>query len=171
MLICNILIWVVHNEIESWKVNSLRPRRNRLNFTDDLFNAFSWLKMYKFRSEFIWTLFLRFQLIIKQHWFRWGLSGDQTTSHYLNQKWPSLLTHICVLRHQWFNTSGIYLRSLGTPGVIDSYYSMSSKRLPNGGNFPSDCITGVINGQDNSVQYIILLAWCRYNRSNSQPVL
>ena len=32
-------------------------------------NAFSWMKMYEFRLRFHWSLFLRFQLTISQHWF------------------------------------------------------------------------------------------------------
>ena len=27
--------------------------------------------------------------------------AHKTTNHYLNQWWPSLVTHICVIRHQW----------------------------------------------------------------------
>ena len=33
-------------------------------------NAFSWMKMYKFRVRFHWNLFPRVQLTISQHWFR-----------------------------------------------------------------------------------------------------
>ena len=33
-------------------------------------NGFSWMKMCEFRLEFHWSLFLRFQLIIFQHWLR-----------------------------------------------------------------------------------------------------
>ena len=33
-------------------------------------NAFSRMRMYEFRLRFHWTLFLRFELIIFQHWFR-----------------------------------------------------------------------------------------------------
>ena len=33
-------------------------------------NAFSWMKMYEFRLRFHWSLFLRVQLTISQHWFR-----------------------------------------------------------------------------------------------------
>ena len=32
--------------------------------------AFSWMKMLEFRSNFHWSLFLRVQLTIFQHWFR-----------------------------------------------------------------------------------------------------
>ena len=33
-------------------------------------NAFSWMKMYTFRSRFHWSLFPRVHLIMFQHWFR-----------------------------------------------------------------------------------------------------
>ena len=33
-------------------------------------NAFSWMKMFEFRLNFHWSLFLRAQLTIFQHWFR-----------------------------------------------------------------------------------------------------
>ena len=32
-------------------------------------------------------MFLRVQLTIVHHWFRWWLGADQATSHYLNQWW------------------------------------------------------------------------------------
>ena len=35
-----------------------------------LSNAFSWMKMLEFRLKFHWSLFLRVQLTIFQHWFR-----------------------------------------------------------------------------------------------------
>ena len=35
-----------------------------------LSNPFSWMKIFEFRSKFHWSLFLRFQLTIFQHWFR-----------------------------------------------------------------------------------------------------
>ena len=52
-----------------------------------LSNSFSWMKMLEFRLKFHWNLFLRVQLTIFQHWFRWWLGADQATSHYLNQWW------------------------------------------------------------------------------------
>ena len=50
-----------------------------------LSNAFSWMKMLEFRLRFHWSLFLRVQLTIIQHWFRQWLGAGQATSHYLNQ--------------------------------------------------------------------------------------
>ena len=50
-------------------------------------SAFSWIKMYEMRLKFHWSLLLGVQLILFQHWFRWWLGADQTTSHYLAQWW------------------------------------------------------------------------------------
>ena len=50
-------------------------------------NAFSWKKKYKFRLRFHWSLFLRVQLTIFQHWFRLWLGAYQATSFYLSQWW------------------------------------------------------------------------------------
>ena len=51
-------------------INTLRPRQNGRHFQTTFSNVFSWMKMYEFRLKFHWTLFLRVQLTISQHWFR-----------------------------------------------------------------------------------------------------
>ena len=56
-------------------------------FQTTLSNAFSCMKMLEFRFKFHWSLFLRVQLTIVYHWFRWWFGADQATSHYLNQWW------------------------------------------------------------------------------------
>ena len=35
--------------------------------------------------------------------FGWCLGADQATSHYLNQWWPRLVTHMCASRPRWVN--------------------------------------------------------------------
>ena len=50
-------------------------------------NAFFRMKIYGFRLRCHWSLFLRVQLTIFLHWFRYWLGVDQATSHYLNQWW------------------------------------------------------------------------------------
>ena len=47
--------------------------------------AFSLMKKLEFRLNFHWSLFLRVQLTVFQHWFRKWLGAVQATSHYLNQ--------------------------------------------------------------------------------------
>ena len=56
-------------------------------------NAISWIKMYKFRLKFHWSLFPRVQSTIFQHWFRWWLGAVQATSHYRN-RWCSVYWRI-----------------------------------------------------------------------------
>ena len=74
-------------------------------FQTTLSNAFSWMKMLKFRLKFNWSLFLRVQLTIVHHWFRRWLGTDQATSHYLNQWWLDYWRiYICVTRPQWVNS-------------------------------------------------------------------
>ena len=46
---------------------------------------FSWMETFEFRLKFHWSLSLRLQSTIFQHWFRQWLGADQATSHYLNQ--------------------------------------------------------------------------------------
>ena len=71
-------------------------------------NAFSWMKIFEFRLKFHWSLFLKVQFTIFQHWFRQWLGAEQATSHYLNQWWPSSMTHICVTRPQWVKSKCFY---------------------------------------------------------------
>ena len=90
-------------------------------------NAFSWMKMLEYRLKFQWNLFLRVQLTIFQHWFRLWLGAGQATSHYLNQWWSSLLTHICVSRPQWVNYSwssiSPNLKCQDRPHILPSWVS------------------------------------------------
>ena len=51
-------------------VNTLRPRQNDRHLPDDIFKCFFWMKMFEYWLRFHWSLFLRVQLAIIQHWFR-----------------------------------------------------------------------------------------------------
>ena len=51
-------------------INTLRPRQMDAISQTTFSNAFSWMKMHEFRFRFHWSLFLRFELTIFQHWFR-----------------------------------------------------------------------------------------------------
>ena len=64
-------------------------------------NAISRMKMFEFPLKCHWSLFLKVQLTIFQHRFRYWLGVEEATSRYLNQWWPSSTTHICVTRPQW----------------------------------------------------------------------
>ena len=50
-------------------------------------STFSWMKMFEIRLKFHWSLFLRVQLTIFQHWFRKWLGAVQVTTHFRNQWW------------------------------------------------------------------------------------
>ena len=73
--------------IGTWKVNTLRPRQMDAISQTTFLSAFSWMKIFELRLKFHWSLFLRVQWTIFQHWFRWWLGAVQATSHYLNQWW------------------------------------------------------------------------------------
>ena len=62
----------VYISLQAWikYVNSLRPRQNRRHLQTAFSNAISWMKMFEFRLKFHWSLFLKVQLTIFQHWFR-----------------------------------------------------------------------------------------------------
>ena len=73
-----------------------------------LSNAFLWMIMLELWLKFYWSLFLRVQLTIFQHWFRWWLGAVQATSHYLNRCWfvyrriyASLGLNELSSNHQW----------------------------------------------------------------------
>ena len=51
-------------------LKTLKPRQNGRRFAYDTFKRFSWMKILEFRLRFHWSLFLRVQLTIIQHWFR-----------------------------------------------------------------------------------------------------
>ena len=79
-----------------WYLSSYTHRASHL-----ISNAFSRIKGFEFWFEFQWSLFPRVQLTICQHWTRKWLGVDQTISHYMNQCWPSSVTHVCGTRGRW----------------------------------------------------------------------
>ena len=83
-----ILLWCHGDALALYRIlNTLRPRQMDAISQTTFSNAFSWMKMFEFRLKFHWRLFLRFQITIFQHWFRYWLGAVQATSHYLNQWW------------------------------------------------------------------------------------
>ena len=88
-LVCMIAIYFITVVRARQSLNSTHWGRDKMvtNFQTTFSNAFSWMKMFKFRLRFHWSLFPRVQLAIFQHWFRYWLGAEQATSHYLNQWW------------------------------------------------------------------------------------
>ena len=99
---CHYLFYTILREINTW-----RPERNDLNLADDLFKyiLFSWMKIFILWLKLHWILLFRVKRTIRHHWFGWWLGTEQAKSHYLNQSWLSLLTHVCTIRSQCVNTS------------------------------------------------------------------
>ena len=83
-------------------------------------NTFSWMKMLYFRLKFHWSLFLRVQLTISHHWFRWWLSAGQATSHYLNQWW---FVHWCIYASLGLNE---FTETLGSTWIECSNITLMS---------------------------------------------
>ena len=66
-------------------------------------NTFSWMRNVYY-SKFHWSFFSGIWLTVIQAWFRKGPGVHHPTSHYLNQRWLFLLTHICISMPQWVTT-------------------------------------------------------------------
>ena len=76
-----------HGESRIQGVNTLRPRQHGRHFADDTFKCIFLNENVWMPIKFHWNLFLRVQLTIFHHWFRYWLGAVQATSHYLNQWW------------------------------------------------------------------------------------
>ena len=59
-------------EYQCWFRLSTHRGRDKMAavFQTTFSNAFSWMKMHEYRLRFQWSLFLRFEFTIFQHWFR-----------------------------------------------------------------------------------------------------
>ena len=62
-----VLLWLVQVDVSLTHLG--RDKMAAVSQTT-LSNAFSWMNMLEFRLRFQWSLFLRVQLTIFQHWFR-----------------------------------------------------------------------------------------------------
>ena len=94
-------------------------------------NAISWMKMCEFRLRFHWSLSLRVQLTIFQHWFRWWLAAVKATSHYLNQ-WLLVYPDIGKStgpRSSTGENSGGPMKTLSVPVLLSSKKSCCMESL------------------------------------------
>ena len=103
-------------------------------------NVFSSMKIFEFRLTFHWSLFLRFQFTIFQHWFRYWVGTVQLTRHYLNQWWLDyrqiyvslglieLMMKLISLRYQYTKT-GIFLANLTRTISSDALVPCISRSL------------------------------------------
>ena len=94
-----LLLW--HDAVASLLTHWGRGKIAKIAISQTTFlNAFSWIKMHKFRLGLYRNLIIRFELTIFQHWFRWWFGTDQATGHYLDQ-WLFVYGRIWVARPQW----------------------------------------------------------------------
>ena len=79
----------VNKVMFSWVSNLTHSGRDKMAaiFQMIFSSVLSWVKTYKFWLRFHWCFFLRFQVTIFQHWFRYWLGPDDATSHYLSHWW------------------------------------------------------------------------------------
>ena len=82
-------------------INSSSPDQNGRHFADYFSNAFSSMKHFMLRFKIHWSLFLKVQLTITQHWFSQWFGAEYATSHYLNQCWSDSLKHIRSTKGRW----------------------------------------------------------------------
>ena len=96
----NRLLYCKQNSLPEYLTHL--PQEKMAAISQTMFSdAFLWMGSFAFWLKFHWSLFLRVQLTVFHHWFRWWLGAGQATSHYLNQWWLTFTDHICVTRPQW----------------------------------------------------------------------
>ena len=84
-----------------YSFNSSPSGQNGQHFADDIF------KRIFLNEDF--RISICISLRISQHWSRQWLGAEQATSEYLNQCWPSSLSHICGTRGRWVNEIWKYI--------------------------------------------------------------
>ena len=82
-------------------LNLSPPGQSGRHFAGDILKCIFLNEFFCILFEFHWSLFLSVELTTGQHWFMEWFGADQVVSHYLNQCWPSWLTHICGTRGRW----------------------------------------------------------------------
>ena len=106
----NIVAVMYVSSIETW-FNSLRPRRNRRHFADDIFKCIAlnenvWIAL-KISLEFVPKVRINNNPALVQI-MAWRRPGDKPLSQPMM---VSLLTHICVTRPQWVKNNIGFLKT------------------------------------------------------------
>ena len=102
------------------------PLEKMVSILQTVSSAFSSVKVFIFWLKFHWSLFRTVANLM-------SVCIGSGSGHYLNQCWPSSLTHFCATRRQWFNRLLKILdkgrqTSLSSSGV-DSYTPRTTKLL------------------------------------------
>ena len=72
-----------------------------------------------------WNRFSGIQFVQSHYWFRYWVCVEHAISHYLNQYWLSLLTHIYVSRPQWVKNR--CQNACNTDRVLSMLYGNATK--------------------------------------------
>ena len=71
---CNAISNAWFDQMVTWHVMeavyTLRPRQNGRHFPDDIFQCIFFNQIFEFQIQLDWSLFLRDQLTITEHWLR-----------------------------------------------------------------------------------------------------
>ena len=106
----HLLISMICNELRDYSLTNWGRDKMATIFQTTFWNAFTWMKMYKFWLRFHWSLFPRALVQI----MAWHRPGDKPLSEPMM---VSLLMHICVTRPQWVKNYCI------TQGPINEFKS------------------------------------------------
>ena len=129
---------------QRWKSKLILSEQNDRHFAEDIFKCFFMNEKLWILIQINWSLFLRVQLTISQCSLRKWLDGEQATRYYLNECWPSSLTHMCDARGKWVYqnaTACVIDRNQKFPfrGNRNPYnFIWHRKYVPNR-NFPNIC--------------------------------
>ena len=117
--------WIMPKPTQPMLVALTHRGRDKMaaNFLTTFSTAFFFNDNVRISLTIHWSLFLRAQLTIFQHWFRKWLGADQATSDYLNQWW---LDYRCIYASLGLNESN---REQNTKHLLNSYYSWAAMLL------------------------------------------
>ena len=114
-------------------------------FQTKIFNAFSWMKIFKFQLKFHWNLFVWVQITIFQQIMAWRQPGDKPLSAPMAVRLP---THICVTR-----TLPLDIMAAISQTIFSFAFSL-------------------MKSFDNNPALVQIMAWCRLgDKPLSDPML
>ena len=87
------------------------PEQNGRHFADDIFKCIVLEETLNILIQISLKFVPRVLQTRSQVWFRYCLRAKQVPSHYLNQCWPSSLTHILGTKWSWVELGGISWKS------------------------------------------------------------
>ena len=105
-MVDNNTVAIKPHQLQLWTLTHWGRDKMDIISQKTFLDTFSWMEMYRFWLKFHWNLLAMVELTIFQYWSRSWLGAGKATSHYLNQWWSSLLTHIFATRPKWVKSEG-----------------------------------------------------------------